>query len=527
MNAELRDNFQDFQWFSERFFSIRDAHSKIIPFKMNELQQELHDNLMGADDILKARKGGVSTYIILRMLHYCLTHENRRGFILAHEHESSKTLLGIARTAWEHLPDQLKPALDVDNTKELKFRGLTSGIRCHTARNVDIGRGDTIDFLHCSEIAFWDEPDTTMTSIAAALGEDPEVFRESTANGAGNYWHQEWLQGKQGKSGYKTHFFPWWIDTKYRRDKADAVRDPMEFTDAGEQKQLVPTVKEQSLPIDDAQIRWRRRNITRFKSRFPQEYAENDIECFLTSGNMVFDGLKMKALLELLILRGESNVIEEDEAIGLKIYWKPADKKQRMAVEYVIGADTSEGLADEDQPGMPGDFCSASIIERRTGIQAASVYGSWEPDEFAEILNKVAYHFSSAHAGLPLLGVERNEYGHATLNQLRNHIGYSNIYHEFAYDKVRQSHIRKPGWRTSQQTRPIMITDLVRAVDKGWMQVNDPGLVAECLTFVRNKKGRPEAQKGCHDDRVMSAAIAWQMYQHVGDSVPLTAINFS
>lgn len=29
------------------------------------------------------------------------------------------------------------------------------------------------------------------------------------------------------------------------------------------------------------------------------------------------------------------------------------------------------------------------------------------------------------------------------------------------------------------------------------------------LVFVRNEKGRPEAQKGCHDDLVMALAITY------------------
>ena len=31
----------------------------------------------------------------------------------------------------------------------------------------------------------------------------------------------------------------------------------------------------------------------------------------------------------------------------------------------------------------------------------------------------------------------------------------------------------------------------------------------EMLVFIRNEKGRPEAQEGCHDDLVMALAIAY------------------
>ena len=54
----LPEQFRNYKWFAERFFSIRDRGGNIIPYKMNDLQLEMHRNLTGADDVLKARKAG-------------------------------------------------------------------------------------------------------------------------------------------------------------------------------------------------------------------------------------------------------------------------------------------------------------------------------------------------------------------------------------------------------------------------------------------------------------------------------------
>ena len=70
-----------------------------------------------------------------------------------------------------------------------------------------------------------------------------------------------------------------------------------------------------------------------------------------------------------------------------------------------------------------------------------------------------------------------------------------------------------------------MVTDLVRAIKEGYIKITDPDFVSECLTFVKNRRGRAEAQFGCKDDRVISGAIAWQMTQHAGMAVPLDAVN--
>ena len=71
-----------------------------------------------------------------------------------------------------------------------------------------------------------------------------------------------------------------------------------------------------------------------------------------------------------------------------------------------------------------------------------------------------------------------------------------------------------------------MVTDLVQAVNERYLKVLDPDFLAECMTFVRNKKGRPEAQAGCFDDRVISQVISWQMHQR-SSGVPLMGTNLA
>ena len=39
--------------------------------------------------------------------------------------------------------------------------------------------------------------------------------------------------------------------------------------------------------------------------------------------------------------------------------------------------------------------------------------------------------------------------------------------------------------------------------------INDKETLEEALTFVRNEKGRPEAQNGAHDDLIMGLAITY------------------
>src|SRR5271166_4913296 len=41
------------------------------------------------------------------------------------------------------------------------------------------------------------------------------VLLESTANGVGNWFHEEWLRAKHGESMYRPLFFPWYNHEEY------------------------------------------------------------------------------------------------------------------------------------------------------------------------------------------------------------------------------------------------------------------------------------------------------------------------
>ncbi len=78
------------------------------------------------------------------------------------------------------------------------------------------------------------------------------------------------------------------------------------------------------------------------------------------------------------------------------------------------------------------------------------------------------------------------------------------------YDDLRHKN-RVPGWPTDAKTKPVMVDDLDEAITEGHLRIHSTELVRECLTYVVTDTGATEAQPGHHDDRVVAAAIAWQM----------------
>jgi len=71
----------------------------------------------------------------------------------------------------------------------------------------------------------------------------------------------------------------------------------------------------------------------------------------------------------------------------------------------------------------------------------------------------------------------------------------------------------KLGWDTNAMTRPKMLGEWLIAYNSKLIKLYDKETQEQHQTFIVNKNGRPEAASGTHDDAVMSAAGAYQLYQ--------------
>ena len=70
------------------------------------------------------------------------------------------------------------------------------------------------------------------------------------------------------------------------------------------------------------------------------------------------------------------------------------------------------------------------------------------------------------------------------------------------------------GWVTDGTTRMPMLDALAALVREGSIEISSADSIREFFTFVRGQDGRPAAQEGSHDDRVISIGIAAQMVLH-------------
>ncbi|MFD7521431.1 hypothetical protein [Paenibacillus chitinolyticus] len=493
---------------------IRTKNKQVVNLLFNPIQVMYWAEKTKRDIILKPRQLGFSTLTIARFFECVINEENVTAVIIAHDSDSTLKMFQAVQLMYERLPEGKKEQLNngrnkpkYGNKKEFFFQGNNSRIYVGTAGSDKFGRSQTINYLLCSEVAFWPNPEEIMTGLLQAVPYDGEIVIESTANGVGNHYHQTYEDAKKGKNNWTAHFYAWFQHPEYQLPLADG--EVIEY-DQDEQE----LVERYSLTPE--QIKWRRWKISEMPQRpdrskedvFKQEYPSNDLEAFLMTGLPVFDVRKVMARREHLeklykerpplrgnfiykyhndkIVAGSIKFVPDPNGF-FTIYEPPAER-----VPYVAGGDTAEG-------GI--DYSCGQVLNNMSGKQAAVWHGHTDTDLFAKQMYCLGKYYNAA-----LIGIEVNFDLHPVKELER--LGYRRQYKREIIDEISGKKQHKFGFRTDSATRPYIIAELVTIVRESIELITDITTLDEMLTFVRNEQGKPEALAGKHDDTIMALAIA-------------------
>jgi hypothetical protein len=508
--------------------------------------------------ILKARQEGISTWVAGRIFKGVTLWGNKRGAVVADKSERAGDIFAIYERYRDHVPPVLIPPKKAAQRAREMWWTTDSRLTVETAGDADVGRGSTIHYLHVSELALWEHADESWTALMQAVTDDAEVYVEFTAKGIGNLAHRLWLQAEAGESDWVAVFLPWFAYEDYRRGVTDAERlEILTSADPWERGALDTGIEWEGelhrLSVE--QIAWRRAKIRNDflgdERAFRQEFPATAREAFVTSGDVFFDAdvlLERERLTKPPRWRG---MFIKDDRMG----WRP-QRSERGDVHvwewpdphghYVAFGDTAEGKmraasnmalneADAERGGR--DYSSLDILKvaervpdpRREGHwltvpclkQVAQIHGHEAPEVFAEQTFAASALWSCpgspqqrSHRRQALTGIERNHSsGQTVIRVLVEVLGHQNIYRARRMNVAGKHLTSYEGWITDGTTRMPMLDTLaalVRSMESG-LEINSAGTVREMFTFVRNMEGRPEAQEGAHDDRVISLAGAIQM----------------
>lgn len=275
---------QDIPYYSSKCLKIRDKAGSISPLIFNQAQQIAHTQIERqlSDTgkvrvlLLKGRQQGMSTYVGARYYNKTSLNKGKRTFILTHLSDSTNALFGMVYRYHEHNLPFFKPETNTENAKELIFKGLDSSYTVATAGSRAVGRGETIQYFHGSEVAFWPNAADHFAGVVQAVPNEPgtEIILESTANGIGNKFHEMWQAAEKGESEYIAIFIPWFEQDEYRTP----VPEGLEFDEQEREYQRL-------YGLDDEQLFWRRNKIGEIGATlFKQEYPANASEAFQNTG---------------------------------------------------------------------------------------------------------------------------------------------------------------------------------------------------------------------------------------------------
>lgn len=453
--------------FIERFLKIRTKISNQTGLRLNRVQREYSYLCSKRNVVLKARQVGMTTYIAARFFAQTVSQPGTFSMQVTQDRQSAEDIFRIVRRFWENLPEELRKGYlrtSSRSVRQMVFPQLDSEY-CLSSASENAGRGRTIQNLHCSEVSRWGRQGAdALASLRAAVVPGGEIVLESTPNGAGGLFYEEWQRAEE--TGYTRHFFPWWYDAAYVLESGPSFA-PLTLEEAA-------LAAAHGLTVE--QIAWRRQQWASLRRLAAQEYAEDPVECFRVSGECVFE---LEAVERALAISSEPSQTRENQRLKI---WLPTQPGR----EYVIGVDPAGG-------GVDGDYSCAEVIDRRLGTQCAELHGHYPPRELAKKVAGLGVEYNTA-----LVAVERNNHGAAVLACLRVE-KYPAVYVQNGED----------GWLTTAASRPPMIENLSAALIAQPGLFQSARLLNECRTFVRHANGTTRAAAGAHDDCVMAAGIAW------------------
>ncbi len=166
---------------------------------------------------------GLTTWAAARFFLKTITQPGTLTLEVAHTQEAAEEIFRIVHRFVDWLPEELREGplrTSRANVRQIVFPEMDSQYRVVSAGDRNAGRGLTVQNLHCSELARWPgDPAETLAGLRAAMAPGAELILESTPDGVGGCFHEEWQ--KAGETGMVRHFFPWWMERRYRAKAVD------------------------------------------------------------------------------------------------------------------------------------------------------------------------------------------------------------------------------------------------------------------------------------------------------------------
>lgn len=469
---------------------------------------------------LKARQVGISTVTEGVIFNWAWLHPGMSALIMAQESGTAQSILSKTKTFWETWPFRHDFSLKYNTKNDLLWRETGSNIKVATAKNVSGARGLTINALHATECAHYEDPVTLMGGLYQTIPNrhGSLIVLESTANGTGNWWHEQWEAAEEGDSDFAPLFFPWYHHREYVHDTTICTKLELDQYE----RWLI------DLPgVTYRHIAWRRWAIKNLVNgdiqTFEQEYPAVPAEAFRSSGQPIFPHGKLTECYQAEMLIGgqvstgaRGLLISdptnrkgvqwiEDPAGNLTIFKAPNPTDTRTDRYFIAGDPTMT---------VNGDYGCIQVLNRQTLEQVAVWHGRLDPIAFGEEMIKIGRFYNNA-----MLCPEIEGGGQATIATLlaRN---YPNIWQNQQADKAPGKVAMTYGMSMNFQRKSWVIGALKNLIVTNSITIHCRRTYNQLRDYIVRPNGQwGNSNEGKYDDAVMALAICVAASQREGPFV--------
>ena len=467
--------------FIETLLVVENKQRQRVPFIYNPIQADVDATQTGMDIWIKPSQVGFSTERIANRLVDTLTNPGTNTVLIAYEDFITERLLSKVTFFYNHLESLKIPGFPIiyhNSTYEKTFQFIvdgrvqsTSSIYIASARSKTAGRAETIHHLLLDEHGFY-VPQATDNIIVPAMARIPPggtVDSFSTPNGEENEFHEWYISAKAGKSVFTSHFYPWFMHPEYvihlgdpRIQKSIPETDKEEFKLTGDEEKLMFTNH-----LTFSQMRWRRwmilvmeslRRKGEIRTLFPQEFPEDDVSCFLSTGEMWYDHLFIENV-------AKTCYDAPHKMDGLNVWYRPERTEEgKPTKQYLVIIDPGQEKITQSAIGVM--TFEKDALGNTIPIWCARDAGWYSPEVTWDKAVKISNYYHRAE-----IVWEANAHGLA-ISVLGKH--RRPIY--FRKDIINDIPTMVPGWLTTASTKPYMMQQVTKAL---------PNLVCHDIELVR------------------------------------------
>lgn len=515
---------EDFEYWAWRCVRIKHkTEFRYVPFVLNRAQRKVlavmeRQRKAGVPVrviVLKARQWGCSTLICYYMMWMqSVRHDNMHSLVCAHTKQTATVLGGMYSDLAQNYPEDLGK-ITVKNYQRLpSVKVLAPGgsrVTLVSARNPDAARGADYTLAHLSEVAYWPDtkkydPQDLMRSVCAAIPRIPEsvVVMESTAKGPGDFFYHEWTRAVDGKSDKEAVFAAWHeVDTNVEELPVSPQEAWQRFDDY--ERMLW---EDYGLTLE--QIMWyhNRRLESSSHEQMMHEYPTNASEAFANAQMGVFEPKKLEeqrrltsTMFETFEVDLPSGKLAESPTGRLQVWQKPCRPEEVTAKPaYIVTVDVGGNWEG-------ADWSVIAVFDNRSP-EALEVVAQWRGHIDIDRLCDTALSLGRIyHKALVVFESNTLETRGADALERVGASGYPNLYRRQTLDRVTGQLSMRYGFHTNPQTKTSAINELTYALRDRTLIERSGMAVEEMATYIR-KGDKTEAAPGCHDDLVMTRAIA-------------------